>query len=800
LLDGLEIHSRSATMFGRQKISLLLGVSLILLGPLAATASAEETIAFDPSQPAHLEIEVFVGDRSAGSVALAAIRSITRGGMGWKVKGIGGREFECSRLNLRDQRPSPAFQAFTLSPRYAAAQLERAGAAVVEAHEADGPRSARSTSRKGGTRAAPSAPRASGYSLELPWEDTPTLKAVIGRDLTYLAAQGRLDPVIGRKTEIERVLQVLARRTKNNPALVGEPGVGKSAISEGVAQQIVFGQAPERLLGRRVLELDLMKLRGGTSHRGELEEKIGKLLDEVRAHREEIVLVLDELGLLVGGSSRDEVTQLVANALKPALARGEFPTIGNVTLDEYRQYIERDGALSRRFKDVPVKPPSVKETIQILAGLKHKYEEHHGVTFTRGALRAAARLTDRYLPARALPDKAIDVIDEAGSRKAARAVGAGGRRVGERDVEQIVEAMTGIPVGRAGRDDGKRMLGLAGRIKAHVVAQDDSIDPIADAIIRSRQGLGDANRPIGSFLLLGPSGTGKTLTAKRLAYELFGDESAVVRFDLSEFMEKHTVARFVGAPPGYVDSGSGGKLGNAVRARPYCVVLLDEADKAHPDVMNTLLQVLDDGRLTDDLGTADFRNTVIIMTSNFGSEHVVAGTAQAAHIGFGREQEPAAEASKQKVVEKVQGLLKQKYGAPFVGRFDEVLVYSSLRRKDMKPILDLVLAETRLKLKARRLSLKVSPAAEERLIDRGFDPDTGARPLKRIVRKQIETPIARELAAKAYEGGGTVEVGLMGEGFAVHFRPAEPGAKRGSSRPAAGRRAAGPAGKAVARR
>lgn len=634
--------------------------------------------------------------------------------------------------------------------------------------------------------------------------NTPTLDN-FGRDLTRMARDGQLDPVIGRDQEIQRVIQVLSRRTKNNPVLIGEPGVGKTAIAEGLAQLIVNGKVPETLIGKRVVTLDLSSLVAGSKYRGEFEERLRKVMDEIR-EAGNVILFIDELHTLIGAGAAEGAID-AANILKPALARGEMQTIGATTLDEYRKHIEKDAALERRFQPIQVGAPSVEETIAILKGLRDRYEAHHRVKISDEAIEAAAKLSDRYITDRFLPDKAIDLIDEAASRvrldmhtapaeikeleaqyekiknEKEAAVNAqefetaarlrdeeqklkaqleqakkdwdnerekNDSIVSAEDIAKIVSSWTGIPVVRLEEAETTRLLQLEEILHRRVIGQEEAVKAVARAVRRARAGLKDPKRPIGSFLFLGPTGVGKTELSKALAEALFDTEEAMVRLDMSEYMEKHTVSRLVGAPPGYVGYEEAGQLTEAVRRRPYSVVLLDEIEKAHPEVFNILLQVLEDGRLTDSQGrTVDFRNTVIIMTSNVGATTLQ----RQARVGFGAASESQ---SYEAMKDNVMNELKRTFRPEFLNRVDELIVFHSLNREHIGRIVSLMVAELNERLKEQNLVLEVTPAAEEVLLAEGFDENYGARPLRRAVQRLLEDPLSDGLLEKRFQEGDTV--------------------------------------------
>jgi len=628
-----------------------------------------------------------------------------------------------------------------------------------------------------------------------------------GRDLTQLAREGRLDPVIGRETEILRLMRVLARRTKNNPVLIGEAGVGKTAIVEGLAQRIAAGDVPENLVGRRVVELDLGGMVAGSRFRGEFEERLKAALQEVQQSHGGIVLFIDELHNVVGAGAAQGAID-ASNMMKPALARGELQCIGATTLDEYRNRIEKDGALERRFAPIYVEEPSVEETIEMLQGLRERYQEHHGVTITDEALEAAARLSHRYVTERYLPDKAVDLIDEAAAKlridmfglpeelkekkghlqelqtkeeeawqkrdyeqaatfKSERLqlereyqgeLGAWRREKGidevvdEEDVAQIVAAWTGIPVSRMMETEAEKLLSMEERIHQRIVGQEEAVSAVADAIRRGRSGLKDPRRPIGSFIFLGPTGVGKTELAKALAEFLFDDEEALVRVDMSEYQERHTVSRLIGAPPGYVGYGEGGQLTEAVRRRPYQAVLFDEIEKAHADVWNTLLQILDDGRLTDGQGrTVDFRNTVLIMTSNIGTQYAQRGGT----LGFRTGDEGDADSEMQA---QMRDQLKKTFRPEFLNRVDEVIIFHTLKPEHIKAIVDLQMKDIQKRLRERGIAIELSDKARDLLVEKGYNPSFGARPLKRLLQREVESPLSTRILKGELKEGDAVLV------------------------------------------
>ena len=653
---------------------------------------------------------------------------------------------------------------------------------------------------------------------------TPQLEKY-GRDLTELARKESLDPVLGRDTEIQRVVQILSRRTKNNPVLIGEPGVGKTAIVEGLAQRIVLGSVPDTLSGKRVFSLDISSLLAGAKYRGEFEERLQQVMDEVRKSGN-VILFIDELHTLIGAGGAEGAID-AANILKPALARGELQCIGATTIDEYRRHIEKDAALERRFQPVMVAEPDEDAAIAILEGLRDRYEAHHGVKITSRAINAAVRLSMRYLPDRYLPDKAIDLMDEAAAmvnlagrtapidlrdlekelesaqKEKEAAVGLQkfeeaakwrdkekelqekleSRRSeweknstsakGEVDVEQIAQVLanwSGIPVAQLQKTEMEQLLHLEELLHRRVIGQDEAVVEVARAVRRGRAGLKDPKRPVGSFIFLGPTGVGKTELSKALANALFGSDDAMVRLDMSEYMEKHAVARLIGAPPGYVGHDEGGQLTEAVRRRPYSVVLLDEIEKAHPDVFNVLLQVLDDGRLTDSKGrTVDFRNTVVIMTSNLGS-----GERKAAPIGFGKDA-GAARADHEQQKARALDAVKKAFRPEFINRVDNILVFRSLQADEIRQIAALLAGELTNRLAEQEITLQIDESAVALLAESGFDPEYGARPLKRAVVRLLEDPLSEALLAQDYAAGDTVVA--RAEDGRIVFAKADPGAQ-----------------------
>jgi len=629
-----------------------------------------------------------------------------------------------------------------------------------------------------------------------PPSDTPTVDQ-FGTDLTAMARDGQVDPVVGREQEIEQTVEVLSRRTKNNPVLIGEPGVGKTAIVEGIAQLIVDGEVPDTLRDKRLVQIDLGGMVAGTRYRGDFEERLKKVIDEIRAHRDDLIIFIDELHTVVGAGA-GEGSMDAANMLKPALARGELHIIGATTIDEYRKDIEKDAALERRFQPILVPEPSVEDTIEILRGLRDRYEAHHQVRFTDEALVAAAQLSDRYITDRFLPDKAIDLIDQAGARVRLRTMtpardrreaeqrlqrlqrekdeavavedytraaelrdqitrlgerpeddaGDTGKpektvpEVGTADIAEVVSRATGIPVTQLTQEEKERLLQLEEHLHQRVIGQDDAVAAVAEAVRRSRAGLSDPNRPIGSFLFLGPTGVGKTELARALAEALFGDEGRMVRIDMSEFQERHTVSRLVGAPPGYVGYEEAGQLTEAVRRTPYTVLLLDEIEKAHPDVFNILLQVLDDGRLTDGQGrTVDFKNTVVIMTSNLGSDMI-----GRRRLGFdGGTDATATAADDADLRSRVMSRLREAFRPEFLNRIDEIIVFRHLDETQLRQITSLLLEETTRRLHAQDITVDFTTEAVDWLARRGFQPEFGARPLRRTIQREVDNRLSSML-------------------------------------------------------
>src|ERR1700748_614121 len=641
-----------------------------------------------------------------------------------------------------------------------------------------------------------------------------------GRNFTKQEQEGKLDPVVGRQTEIERIMQILARRQKNNPVLIGEPGVGKTAIVEGLAQRISSNQVPEILKGKQIYSLDLAALVAGSKYRGEFEERLKKVMKEIQ-QRGDIVLFIDELHNLVGAGAAEGAID-AASILKPALARGELQTIGATTLDEYRKYLERDAALERRFQQVRVEEPSVDDSVQILRGLRDRYEAHHRVTITDDALKAAAELSDRYIQDRHLPDKAIDLIDEAASRLRIKSMSAPPRyreledeiervrkekeasienqefekaaslrdkerkltqkkreleeqwrssenteeqpQVGEEEIADIVSMWTGIPVFKLTEAESARLVRMEEELHKRVVGQEEAIVAVAKSIRRARAGIKDPKRPTGSFIFLGPSGVGKTELARTLAEFLFGDEDAMIQVDMSEYMEKHSVSRLVGSPPGYIGYDEGGQLTEAVRRQAYSVLLLDEIEKAHPDVFNILLQILEEGKLTDAQGRrVDFRNAIVIMTSNLGASQLSKNT------GFGFTVGDESGLSYDEMKGRVMGELKKVFRPELLNRIDEIIVFHKLSKEEITTIVDLQLRRLREQMATHEVAIELTDEAKELLVDKGYDPAMGARPLRRAIQRFIEDPLADYVLGRALEPGSTILVGRK------HNEDGEPG-------------------------
>jgi ATP-dependent Clp protease ATP-binding subunit ClpC len=623
---------------------------------------------------------------------------------------------------------------------------------------------------------------------------TPTLDE-FGRDLTAMAREGRVDPVIGRDSEIEQTVEVLSRRGKNNPVLIGEAGVGKTAIVEGIAQRIVADDVPQTLAGKRVVQLELSAVVAGTRYRGDFEERLRRIIDEISEHADALIVFIDELHTVVGAGSGAEGGMDAGNMLKPALARGELHIIGATTLDEYRKSIEKDAALARRFQPILVPEPTIDDALEILRGLRDRYEAHHQVRYTDDALDAAVELSDRYITDRFLPDKAIDLIDQAGARVRLRIKTPGRelrdlerreeelrrdkdqavaseqyehasrlrdqieevqRQVKEltkeetavpevtvNDIAEVISRATGVPVQQLTEEERERLLRLERFLHERVIGQDEAVDAVAEAIRRSRAGLGDPQRPVGSFLFLGPTGVGKTELARALADALFGSEDRLIRLDMSEFQERHTVSRLVGAPPGYVGYEEAGQLTEAVRRRPYSIVLLDEIEKAHADVFNILLQVLDDGRLTDGQGrTVDFKNTVLIMTSNLGSDLI---SRRGTTLGFTGDAGSSDTGQEQALREQLMRRLRESFRPEFLNRIDEIIIFSELDQEELRQISRLMLEETRRKLHAQDVVVHFNQAAIDWIAEHGYQPEFGARPMRRTIQREVDNPLSRML-------------------------------------------------------
>ena len=654
---------------------------------------------------------------------------------------------------------------------------------------------------------------------------TPALKA-FGRDLTELAQKGELDPVIGRAEEIERVIQILCRRSKNNPVLIGEAGVGKTAIAEGLAQEIVSGNVPELLVDKKVITLDLALMVAGTKYRGQFEERIKAVMDEIRKNKN-IILFIDELHTIVGAGSAEGAMD-ASNIIKPALSRGELQCIGATTLNEYRKYIEKDSALERRFQSIKVEAPSVADTILILKGLRPKYEAHHKAVITDAALEAAAKLSDRYLTGRYLPDKAIDIMDEAGSRarigamtrpvstkeleaeidrirsekeaaiKAQDFEKAAGLRDSEKKAKEDLETMlanwrkdrderevivdeeaimhvlskwTGVPLQRMEQKETLKLLAMEEELKRRVIGQDEAVTAISKALRRSRADLKDPRRPIGSFVFLGPTGVGKTFLARSLAEFMFGDPEAIIQIDMSEYMEKFTSSRLIGSPPGYVGHEEGGQLSEAVRRRPYSVVLFDEIEKAHPDVMHLLLQILEEGTVTDSLGRKiDFRNTIIILTSNVGAELIKKQNT----LGFGA---PTLDGNHDTMRDKILEESKRVFKPEFLNRLDDIIVFHTLSKEMLTRIVDLEVSKVAARIKDKEIHVTLDASAHELLIEKGYDPSYGARPMRRAVERYLEDPVAEDILRGVIKSGDRVEVTRAGEKLAFKITSGNPPAK-----------------------
>ncbi len=676
----------------------------------------------------------------------------------------------------------------------------------------------------------PIAPSSGSRKSSDPKSKTPVLDN-FGRDLTKMAEEGKLDPVVGREKEIERVAQILSRRKKNNPILIGEPGVGKSAIAEGLAIRIVQRKVPRVLYNKRIVTLDLASLVAGTKYRGQFEERMKAVLNELEKNSD-VILFIDEIHTIIGAGGASGSLD-ASNMFKPALARGEIQCIGATTLDEYRQYIEKDGALERRFQKVMIEPTSIDETIQILNNIKSKYETHHNVIYTSEAIKACVMLTSRYITDRFLPDKAIDALDEVGARvhinnisnhvppaiielekkieeiretknqviktqkfeEAARLRDTERHllaelelakkqweeetknnpvKVSEQDVAEVVSMMSGVPVSRVGESENQKLSKMSAELKGKVIGQEEAVQKVVKAIQRNRVGLKDPNKPIGSFIFLGPTGVGKTQLAKELAKYLFDSEDALIRIDMSEYMEKFAVTRLIGAPPGYVGYEEGGQLTEKVRRRPYSIILLDEIEKAHPDVFNLLLQVLDDGQLTDSLGRkVDFKNTVIIMTSNIGARQLKE---------FGQGVGFTTQAKKQNVEEHnrsvIENALRKAFAPEFLNRVDDVIIFNALEKDDMKKIIEIELQGLYKRISDLGYTLKISDKAKEYIIEKGFDPNYGARPLKRAIQKYIEDPLAEEMIQGDIAEGDEIEVDYNKEQDKIKVNIQKPKSKR----------------------
>ncbi|MFH1509159.1 MAG: AAA family ATPase [bacterium] len=660
-----------------------------------------------------------------------------------------------------------------------------------------------------------------GKRIKKKKSNTPTLDEY-STDLTTQAKDGRLDPVIGREDEIERVVQILSRRTKNNPVLIGEPGVGKTAIVEGLATKIVSDDVPENLVGKRVVSLDLSSALSGTKYRGEFEKRIKKVIEEIKKEQRNIILFIDEMHTMVGAGAAEGAID-ASNMLKPALARGELQTIGATTLNEYRKHIEKDAALERRFQPILVNEPNVDVSIEILRGLRDRYEAHHKVQISDEAIVAAAGLSDRYLTDRHLPDKAIDLIDEAGAKIRLASIAApnklkelekelkklanekeDAKKAGVKsriikiekeitkltqqkeefhaswtkdrstgqpivlssDIEEVLSKWTGIPVQELAEEEVEKLLHLENRLHERIIGQEEAVTAVSEAVRRGRSGLKDPKRPVGSFIFLGPTGVGKTELAKALAEQLFGDESAIVRVDMSEYMERHNVSKLIGAPPGYVGYEEPGQLTEKVRQKPYSIVLLDEIEKAHPDVFNVLLQILEDGQLTDSKGRlVDFKNVVIIATSNLGSNIIQ----DAAVKKFGFEDKKGKKDEKGSITETIKGELMQElkkaFRPEFLNRIDDIIIFQSLNRKQIKQIVNLMLDDVQKLLQGQNIKLKVTDGVKRKLVEEGFEPSFGARPLRRVIQKKIENRLSNALLTGDFRSGNTIriELGRNGE-------------------------------------
>jgi ATP-dependent Clp protease ATP-binding subunit ClpC len=712
--------------------------------------------------------------------------------------------------------PEHLLVALGLNTESAAGSMLAAARIAPQALLAGGERgTAPSTNQPGTQQTAPAQP-----------STIPTVEQ-FGQDLTRLAEEGKIDPVVGRADEIEQTIEVLSRRTKNNPVLIGEAGVGKTAIVEGIAERVAEGDVPSTLAGKRVIQLDLVGMVAGTRYRGDFEERLKRVIDEIREHGDELIIFLDELHTVVGaGGGGGDGGMDASNILKPALARGDLHVIGATTLDEYRRSIEKDAALARRFQPILVPEPSVADTIAILHGLRDRYEAHHQVRFTDEALVAAAEMADRYISDRFMPDKAIDMIDQAGARVRLRIktpgsdvrdlerrleqikrdkdqavadeqyekasalrdemsdvqqemqqTAGGGPSVPEvstEDIAEVVSRLTGIPVSQLTEEERERLLRLESNLHERVVGQNEAVEVVAEAVRRSRAGLGDPERPIGSFLFLGPTGVGKTELARALAEALFGDDDRMVRLDMSEFQERHTVSRLVGAPPGYVGYEEAGQLTELVRRRPYSVVLLDEIEKAHPDVFNILLQVLDDGRLTDSQGrTVSFRNTVLIMTSNLGSELIVGRRQPLGFDGVGDE-EPQGTADPG-LRDQLMRRLGEVFRPEFLNRIDEIIIFGRLEQHQLCEIAELMLEQSRRRLHAQGVQLEVTPPAVNWLAEQGYQPEFGARPMRRLIQREVDNHLSRMVLDGQLDKGQKVTVDLADNALRFDVSPAPGG-------------------------
>lgn len=621
-----------------------------------------------------------------------------------------------------------------------------------------------------------------------------------GRDLTLAAREGKLDPVIGRKKEIERIIHILSRRTKNNPVLVGDPGVGKTAIAEGLAQRIIEGKVPETLMGKRVVSLDLALMVAGASHRGQFEQRLKNTIDEVVKSKGQIILFIDEVHTIVGAGAAEGAID-ASNMLKPTLARGEIQVVGATTLDDYRQRIERDPALERRFQPVLVPESTIEETFEILKGLRPNYEKHHHVHVSDDAIHAAAELSDRYISERFLPDKAIDLMDEASAKVRLAAVRepenlkqieeelaqlkktlpVEDSRVAElerirkeitelwtktkmeevptvnrSDIAEVVSQMTGIPLSDLSEEEKVKLMKLEERLHQRIVGQEEAVKAVSEAIRRSRVGLKDPKRPIGSFIFLGPTGVGKTELSKALAEILYGNEDLIIRLDMSEYMEKHTVSRLIGAPPGYIGYERGGQLTEIVRRKPFSIILMDEIEKAHPEVFNILLQIMEDGRLTDGHGrTVDFKNTILIMTSNIGSDVIYNKT-----LGFEEPGKNPENSAYEELKTNLTGSLKKTFRPEFLNRVDDVVVFHALTREDVRKIADLLIVQTEKLLLSQGIKVTLTEAVREWLVKKGYDPQMGARPMRRLIQHEVENRISDQIISGGFSSGDIVEISV----------------------------------------